>query len=84
MQHARRQLTHQIHKGSTLHAYEARLRHFCLIAARELDVGVRGHDRKPAFIRLEPDGAQILRPCLGGNNGNGLQQTFDDLFFIHS
>ena len=84
MQHTRRQLAHQIHKGPALHADKPGLSHFCLIASRKLDIGIGGHDRKTAVFRLEPDGAQILRPCLGGNNGNSFQQPFNDLLFINS
>ena len=84
VQHARGQLTHKINKGSALNTYKARLGYLSRIPPGKLNVGVSGHDRKTAFFSLEPDGTQILRPGLGGNDGSCLQQALDDLLFVYS
>ena len=84
VQHTRGQLTYKINKGSALNTYKARLGNLSRIPPGKFNVGVSGHDRKAAFFGLEPDGTQILRPCLGGNDGSCLQQAFNDLLFVYS
>ncbi|KAF5028682.1 hypothetical protein DSECCO2_656480 [anaerobic digester metagenome] len=78
------QLAEQVHERAPLHARQAGLFDVGGIRAPELDVRVGGQHAERTVLGLQPDGAQVGRARLGGDDAGGLLQAFDDIFLLDS
>ena len=86
------QTAQKFDKGPAVDAHLTFFLHVRRIGAGEFDVDVRGHQSQLSFSGqiafrsfngLEPNGAQVGRPCFAWNDGRRFLQAVDNLLFLY-